>query len=111
MNLPLLKSGMPSTPSDPTLSAAGRNTRCRVTGMAKNRTTTPKATTAHIQARWLGRLSEICMLRGPEACDAGAGVAGADEAIPTCEEPDRLGSLPQTSSSFSKSAAHRYRSL
>src|SRR5450432_3225509 len=101
---------MPSTASAPAppSSTVGRNTRCRVTGRAKNNTTTPKATATHIHPRWLGRLSEICTLRGPETCDGdsadGAGVDG--EALwGKTEETARFGSLLQASSSFSNKVA------
>src|ERR1035438_7973174 len=117
MYLPWLKAGIPSTASvpDPLSSAAGRNTRCRVTGMAKNSTTTPKATATHTHPRWLGRLSEICTLRGPGTCDAdsadGAGVDEGEALWGKTEETARFGSLLQASSSFNNWDALWQRSL
>src|SRR5690349_15812990 len=96
---------MPWTPSVLTLSAEGRITRCRVTGMAKNRTTAARAAATHIHPRCPGRFSEICTLRGPDIVDAGAGAEGAVDAIPNLEVTACSGSLLQASSSFSKSDA------
>src|SRR5215813_6192316 len=100
MYFPLLKSGIPPALARP--SGAGRNTRWRVAGIAKNTTNTPSAIATHIQERWLGRLSEICTLRGPETVELGACVIGGGVAVLT-REPCAAGSASQASSSRNNS--------